>query len=102
MAKVKLNPFFTAIQGELDGYIFRSSPDGQTIVSKAPDLSNVKWSKAQKAQRRRFKKAVAYAKAAMADPTARAYYEEQALQLGKLPRGLAVSDYFKGTNLLQK
>jgi hypothetical protein len=101
MAKVKLNPLFNAIQGQLDGYIFRSMPDGTTVVSKAPDLSEVKWSKAQKAHRRRFKKAVAYARAALADPVVRLHYEEQALQLRKRPYHLAMSDFLKGINLLE-
>jgi hypothetical protein len=41
-------------------------------------MSKVMWSPAQKEQRQRFKQANAYAKAAMADPVARAAYEKRA------------------------
>jgi len=50
----------------------------------------VKWSEAQQTHHQRFKLAVAYAKAAMAEPTVRA----------QSPFDLAVSDYFKGKDLL--
>ena len=102
MAKVKLNPLFSAIQGKVGDYVFRSSPNGETIMSKHPEMANVKWSRAQKAHRKRFKKAVAYAQAAMAEPTVRAHYEEEAGRLHKRPHDLAVSDYFKDRNLLQR
>jgi hypothetical protein len=48
-------------------------------------MSKVKWSPAQKAQRRRFKMASAYAKAAMADPTVRAAYEQKARKSTNAP-----------------
>jgi len=101
MAKVTLNPIFKDVRGKLGNHVFRRSSTGELSVTKVPDMSNVEWSEAQKAQRRRFKEAAAYAKAAMADPIARAYYEEQALQLHKRRYDLAVSDYFKGRNLLR-
>jgi hypothetical protein len=63
-------------------------------------MSNVQWSESQQAHRQRFKQAVAYAKAAMAEPTVRAKYEKAALKAGKRPFDLAVSDYFKGKDLL--
>ena len=65
-------------------------------------MSRVRWSKAQKAHRKRFKQAAAYAKAALAEPKVRRTYERRAKKLGKAPWGLAVSDFFKGNNLLVK
>ena len=82
--------------------VFRRSHTGEMSITKLPDMSNVEWSDAQQAHRQRFKLAVAYAKAAMADPTVRAVYVEIAAQKHKRPFDLAVSDYFKGKNLLQK
>ena len=58
-------------------------------------MSKVKWSPAQKAHRLRFKRAVAHAKAALADPAVRAEYEKMARKLGKRAFDLAVSDQFK-------
>jgi hypothetical protein len=54
------------------GYVvFCMASNGEITIGKPFDISKVKWSKAQKAQRERFKQAVAYARAAMAEPNAR-------------------------------
>ena len=100
MAKVTLAPFVKDISGKVGNTVFRRSHSGKLIAAKMPDMSNVKWSKAQKAHRQRFKKAVDYAKAAMAEPKVRAKYEKAAVKAGKRPYDLAVSDYFKGKDLL--
>ena len=86
----------------MSDHVFRRTHTGEVILSKIPDMSNVKWSKAQKAHRQRFKQAVAYAKATMAEPTVRASYEKAAAKAGKRPFDLAVSDNFKGQDLLAK
>ena len=99
MAKVQLNPALEQIRGQLAGFVYRVRYGKQTI-SKMPDMSKVKWSPAQKEQRRRLKWAVAYAHAAMDDKKVHAIYVEEAEQKGKRPFDLAVSDYFKGRNLL--
>ena len=63
-------------------------------------MSAVEWSPAQLEQRQRFKAAIAYAKAAMADPHARVVYEKRAAAENRQPFRVAVSDYFKGVDLL--
>jgi hypothetical protein len=100
MAKVTLSPMIKEIHGRMGDYLFRRSPTGHMVLSKIPDMSNVKWSKAQEEHRQRFKEAVAYAKAAMATPKVRARYEKLAIKQHKRPFDMAVSDYFKGRNLL--
>ena len=100
MAKITLDPMIKSIQGTLGDYVFRRTPAGGISISKSPDMSRVKWSKAQKEHRKRFKQAVAYARAAMAEPSVRARYEKEAAKKNKRPFDLAVSDYFKGRNLL--
>ena len=100
MAKVILNPFIQDIRGKLGGYVFRHTPAGEMTIIKRADMSGVKWSKAQKANRQRFKEAVAYAQAALADPQIRKVYEKAAAKQGKRPYDLAKSDYLKGKNLL--
>ena len=102
MAKITLNPIVERAQGKMGSIVFRRSHTGEMSITKLPDMSNVQWSEAQQTHRQRFKLAVAYAKAAMADPTVRAVYVEIAAQKHKRPFDLAVSDYFKGKNLLQK
>ena len=102
MAKITLSPMFQEIRGRLGDYVFRRTHTGEVILSKVPDMSRVKWSKAQKAHRQRFKKAVVYARAAMAEPKVRVVYEKMAAKMNKRPFDMAVSDYFKGNDLLSK
>lgn len=102
MVKIKLNPMIEEASGKLGNMVFRRSHSGSMSLIKSADMSKVKWSGAQKAHRLRFKEAVAYAKAAMADPAVRARYEKEAAQVKKRPFALAVSDHFKGRNLLQQ
>ncbi len=102
MAKVTLHPILLEIHGKLGTHVYRRTSSGGTSIIRRADMSNVKWSEAQKAQRQRFKEAVAYAKAALADPEARAHYQTEAARLNKTAYNLALSDYFKGILLLQK
>lgn len=102
MAKVKFNASILEIRGAVGGMVYKRSPQGETIVTRRPDMSNVKWSPAQQAQRQRFKEASAYAKAALATPELRLEYERMANEQNKRPWDLAVSDYFKGNDLLKK
>lgn len=51
--------------------VFKRSPKGNMIITKRPDMSNVRWSEAQQAQR------------ALADPKVRARYEQKAKRQGK-------------------
>jgi hypothetical protein len=91
---------FKEAHGKFGDFVLRRSRNGKTTLSKVPDMSQVKWSKAQQEHRQRFKEAVAYAKAAMADPQVRAAYESLAAKQHRRPYDLAISDYFKGRNLL--
>ena len=102
MAQVELNPAIQRIWGAVGNMVFRRGASGKTHMMKMPDMSKVKWSAAQKEHRRRFALAVAYAHNAMADEKVRAMYVEEAAQKGKRPFDLAVSDYFKGRNLLRE
>ena len=101
MPKIKLNPMFKEVRGRMGNIVFRRSNTGEMTAIKLADMSNVEWSDAQKAHRKRFKEAVAYAKAAMAEPKVRRKYEKEAAKKNKRPFDLAVSDYFKGRNLLK-
>jgi hypothetical protein len=96
MPKVRLNPLIEEIHGTMYDMVFKLSPKGNIIIAKRPDMFKVKWSEAQQSQRKRFKEAVAYAKAALADPKVRAKYERKAKKQGKRAWDVAVSDYFEG------
>ena len=100
MAKVELHPLIKQIRGKLyEGLVFKLSPQGELILTKSPDMSKVKWSKAQKAHRQRFKLAAKQAKAALADPRMRLKYERMAKKQGKRPWDVAFSAYFHGNDL---
>jgi hypothetical protein len=73
---------------------------GKQTAMKTPDMSKVKWSKAQKANRERFADAIHYARQAMADPKVRVRYEEMGKKAGRQPFRVAVSDFYLGKNLL--
>ena len=62
-------------------------------------MSKVKWSKAQKEQRKRMKRAVASVQVALADPKVRARYDRKAKKQDKRAWDMAMSDYFKGKDL---
>lgn len=96
MAKVFLNPGIRRLQGKLGDWVFRRNHNGTLSVTKVPDMSNVKWSPAQKEHRERFGQAVADAKRALADPAVRQKYEKAAAKKGKRPFDLAVSDFYHG------
>ncbi|MEP7134308.1 MAG: hypothetical protein ABI904_05195 [Chloroflexota bacterium] len=102
MAKVTLHPMLKSIHGKLGNVVFRRSYTGEMSLIKLADMSNVQWSDAQKNQRQRFKAANAYAKAAMAEPAVWAVYERRVAAEHKRPYHLAVSDYFKGNDLLAR
>lgn len=97
MQKVRLKYAIQDIQGTLFEVVFRRSPQGKTITTPKPDMSNEAWSEAH---RERFSQASEYAKAALADPKVRAKYERRAKKQNKRPRELAVSDFFKGKDLV--
>jgi len=101
MVKAILHPALQELSGTMGGMTFRRMYGKQTIM-KTPDMSKVKWSKAQKEHRQRFKEAVIYARMAMDDPVVRAKYEKAAEKKGKRPFQLAVADFFHGKNLLEK
>ena len=102
MAKIILNPKIKELRGTLGDVVYRTSSNGNTYISKRPDMSKVKWSKAQKGSRQRFKEASKYARAALADPKLRAVYEKRAAKAKRVPYRVALSDYLNGKDLLSR
>ncbi|MCP4599327.1 MAG: hypothetical protein GY847_02115, partial [Proteobacteria bacterium] len=54
MAKVKLNPVIEELRGQVGDLVFKRYGD-RVVISKKPDMSNVKPSAAQSAHRERFR-----------------------------------------------
>jgi len=99
--KVELNSTVDKYRGKIGKLTYRWMY-GQQTVMKTPDMSNVKWSEAQKANRERFSEAIHYARRAMADPDVHAHYEEIGKKANRQPFRVAVSDFLAGKNLLEK
>jgi hypothetical protein len=102
MPKVKLAPFIEEIHGTLGDLVFKKTPKGEMIVTKKPDMSRVKWSKAQKANRRHMSQAITAAQLALADPKVRAKYERRAQKQNRRAWNLALSDALQGKDLYGK
>jgi hypothetical protein len=100
MAKVELDAPFRRFTGKIGKLSYRWMYGKQTVM-KTPDMSKVKWSKAQKASRQRFAEAIAYARQAMAEPKVRAHYEKIGKKANRQPFRVAVSDFLAGKNLLK-
>ena len=99
--KVELNPTVDKYRGKIGKLTYRWMYGKQTVM-KTPDMSRVKWSKAQKANRERFAEAIAYARQAIANPKIRAHYEKAGKKADRQPFRVAVSDFLAGKNLLEK
>src|SRR5215208_4314168 len=102
MAKIEFDLPIKNLKGKMGGLAFRKSATGELTIIKRADMSGVKRSKAQKEAQQRIKRADKYAKAALADPKVRTIYEKIAKKRHSHPYHMAVSDYYKGKNLLEK
>ena len=95
MAKVKLNPILVELHGKVGDMVFRRTRNGGVSLIRKADMSNVKWSPAQVANRQRFREAAAYAKQLLADPQVRVTYEEIAAKQGTRASEVAISEYLQ-------
>ena len=106
MAKVSFDPIIKWFTGRIGKLVYRRSHNGKVSAYPAPDMSRVKWSQAQKDQRKRMEEASKYASAAVADPDIRPIYVQMAEanhMNPKRPFDMAVSDYYHtGNDLLWK
>jgi len=103
--RILLHPMFQWIRGKMGRIVYRLSHNGNVSAYLAPDMSGIEWSPAQKAQRRRFALATAYAKRAIRVPEIRQLYVEMAKRRKRdrrRPFDMAVSDYQNGNDLLWK
>lgn len=62
------------LSGQIGKQLVYRQYGNKTVVSRYPDMSNIKPSKKQKAKRSRFAKAVAYAQSILRDPAKKAAY----------------------------
>ena len=92
MPKVKLDPTFDEFRGSVNNLTYRKSY-GKTFASVKADRGNVQPSDAQIAHQQRFSAAAAYGKTVMADPTARALYQQAAKERNMPFFALTIADF---------
>jgi hypothetical protein len=93
MAKVKLNPVMENMSGKIGDLVFRRYEDG-VVISRKADTSGRVQTTGQLNQQERFRQAVVYARASLADPTLKPIYAAAAQKEGKPAFALAVGDFF--------
>lgn len=82
-----------AFKGKLGEFIFKRYGN-KMVVSRVPDMSNIRPTRKQKAKRSRFKDAVAYAQTIVNDPVKKAAYQKN-LRRGKKVYQSAIAEYLK-------
>jgi hypothetical protein len=97
MAKSQNNVVTHGLSGKIGNLLVFRQRDGKTIVSKMPEQSKTASEKQQK-QRKRFQKAVLYAKSVFASPSTEALYAKMTKK-GKNPFNVAVADFFNAPDI---
>ena len=98
MAKIADNIILTGIKGMLGDMLVFREVKGQTIVSTKPKKPTSRTQKQQEGQER-FKKAVAYAKSAMADADTKALYATGISSRCSSAHQVAIADYLNGPRI---
>jgi len=97
MAKQVGNVVTHGISGKIGGLLVFRQVDGQTVISKMPQMSK-KVSAKQKAHRKHFQRAVVYSNVIAADPEQKAMYEAAAKK-GQTARNVAVADMLNAPDI---
>lgn len=92
MARAKLNPLIESLQGRIGDVVFKRYGE-KIVVSKKPEFTNRKFTKAQKKFQERFRNAATYGKRVLADPVARQAYEKAAKASGKPILSVMIADF---------
>ena len=79
MAKVELSPLLKSIRGRMDGFVYKHYKDKRGLVlGRVPDMSKVKPSAAQIAQREAMRAAGKFHRQVLADPVLLKKYQKLA------------------------
>ena len=98
MAKSKNNVVTYGLSGKIGDLLIFRQVKGKTIVAKIAEQPK-EWSEKQVAQRRRFKSAVIYAKAATTAPETQDIYAAIAEKKKKTPFNVAVADFLSAPEI---
>lgn len=92
---ISKNPDLKNFRGTIDNVVVRQYPDGKTVLSTFPDMTNIVPTDGQKAQRSKFGKAQKCAMKLLENPDIRAFYKEKCIEKQR-PHNLLISDLLKG------
>jgi hypothetical protein len=98
MTKARLHPALLEFWGAMGDMVFKKRGN-KIYVSMKPKKGTKKASKAQLARRKVFRKAVYYAKTAMANEATRAFYKAIAAEKEREARPLCVADYLNAPTI---
>jgi len=93
MARIKRNIILQGVSGGVEKKILLKQYGSKTILTTFPDRSKVKITQTQRIHNNRFREAMAYARAQMADPVAKAEYKAKTRDMQK-PHNLAIADFY--------
>jgi hypothetical protein len=79
MPKATLNTALIALRGRIDGFVYKQYHYG-TVVTRVPDMTKVKPSKAQLAHRQRMREAAQFHRQVLKDPALLKKYQRIARQ----------------------
>ncbi|WP_411273959.1 hypothetical protein [Daejeonella sp.] len=92
---ISKNPNLDGFSGHIDRtVVIRQDQWGRTILSAFPDMSNIKPSEGQKAQRLSFKEAQTVALKMLKDPSVKAFYKSLC-QNRQRPHNILISELLK-------
>ena len=97
MTKARLHPSLLEFSGAMGDMVFKKR--GKKVYVSIKSQGTGEPSEAQLGQRKYFKKAVNYAKLALADETSRAFYEDLAQRKETSARGLCIRDFLKAPSI---
>jgi hypothetical protein len=99
MSKARLHPSLLEFQGAMGDMVFKKRGKKVYVSIKPKAGASGEPSEAQRAQRKVFRKAVSYATSALADETARAFYQALAEVKETPARALCIKDYLKAPTM---
>lgn len=94
MARTGLNRAFTSLSGRADGYVFKQYAYG-VVMTRMPDMSNVKRSRAQLAHNERVYWSQFFYRAIKGDPALLKRYQAEAAAQGMNLPALCLRTFFK-------
>jgi hypothetical protein len=96
MAKVQFNASIAHVRGRIDGWVYKYYKDKRGwVVSRDPDMSGIKPSAAQLAQRRRMAQGGALYRKVQDDPVLLAKYQRRARRRGTTVQLLCTSEVLR-------